>query len=170
MAQPYIGEIRMFGGNFAIAGWALCNGALLSIAQNNALFNVIGTTYGGNGTTNFAVPDLQCRVPVHQGQGLGLQNYVLGQQGGAETVTLIVGQLPAHTHTAIGSSASGASGNPAGNTWATNLVQSFAAAGAASMNSASTSMTGGNAAHDNMLNFVGITFIISLNGIFPSQG
>jgi microcystin-dependent protein len=170
MAQPYVGEIRIFGGNFAIQGWALCNGALLSIAQNNALFNALGTTYGGDGTTTFGLPDLQCRVPVHQGQGPGLQNYVLGQKGGVETVTLIGGQLPSHTHTAVGSSASGVSGNPASNTWGKNLVQSFAASGSASMNSASTSMTGNNLPHDNMLNFVGITFIISLTGIFPSQG
>jgi microcystin-dependent protein len=170
MSDQYVGEIRMFGGNFAINGWAFCNGAALSISQNQALYAVLGTSYGGDGVSTFNLPDLQCRVPVHQGQGAGLQNYVLGQKGGVESVTLNVGQLPSHSHTAVGSSAGGGSPNPANNTWATNTTQSFGAAANASMNGASTSQTGGSQPHDNMVNFLAVSFIIALYGIFPSQG
>ena len=100
MASPFIGQITLFAGNFAPRGWAFCNGQLLSIAQNTALFSILGTTYGGNGQTTFALPDLRGRVPVHAGQGPGLSNYDLGQQGGAESVTLTTAQMPAHTHPA----------------------------------------------------------------------
>ena len=102
MAQPYIGEIRLFGGLFAISGWSFCNGSLLPISQNPALFQLLGTTYGGDGVNTFAIPDLQGRVPVHQGQGAG-QNYVIGQKSGVETVTLTTAQLPSHPHGALGS-------------------------------------------------------------------
>jgi microcystin-dependent protein len=169
MSDQYIGEIRMFGGNFAINGWAFCNGATMSISQNAALFQVLGTTYGGDGVSTFNLPDLQCRVPVHQGQGPGLQNYVLGQKAGVETVTLTLAQLPTHTHPAMGSSANASSGNPAGNTWGKNGSQSFAASSNASMNPARTTLVGGSLPHDNMLNFVGISFIIALYGVFPTQ-
>src|SRR5664279_3944416 len=99
MSQPFVGEIRMFGGNFAPAGWAFCNGALIPIAENETLFNLIGTTYGGDGQNTFALPDLQGRVPVHQGNG-----FVMGQRAGAESVTLTQAQMPAHTHVLRGSS------------------------------------------------------------------
>src|SRR5438132_384897 len=99
MSEPFLGEIRMFCGNFNPRGWALCNGQLLSIAQNTALFSILGTTYGGNGQTTFALPDLRGRVPVHPGQGPGLSMYNLGENGGAESVTLTAAQMPAHQHT-----------------------------------------------------------------------
>lgn len=172
MATPYIGEIRMFGGTFAPVDWALCNGQFLAISDYAALFNLIGTTYGGDGQNTFAVPDLQCRVPVHQGQGPGLSNYVLGQKAGAETVTLTLGQLASHTHQAMGSSASSnLQSNPAGNTWAVNADQSFGpgTSANATMNTASIGNTGNNQPHDNMDPFLAVTFIIALNGIYPSQ-
>ncbi len=169
MSDQYVGEIRMFGGNFAINGWALCNGGLLSVPQNETLFNVLGTTYGGDGVNTFAMPDLQCRVPVCQGQGAGLQNYTLGQKGGAETVTLVTGNLPLHSHPAMGSTANVNSGNPTGNTWGVNTLQSFGKNTNATMNTASISYLGGGLPHDNMPNFLALTFIIALYGIYPSQ-
>ena len=173
MAQPYIGEIRMFGGNFAIQGWAFCNGASMSISQNDVLYNVLGTTYGGDGINSFNLPDLQGRVPVHQGQGAGLQNYTLGQKGGSETITLTVAQLPLHPHTALGSATGGAVSNPANGTWGNNAIQnnSFApgTSANATMNSGSIGMTGSNLPHDNMLPFMVCSFIIALVGVYPTQ-
>jgi microcystin-dependent protein len=173
MAQPYIGEIRMFGGTFAILGWAFCNGSFLSIAQNDALFNLLGTTYGGDGVNTFALPDLQGRVPVHQGQGAGLQNYVLGQEGGVETVTLLAGQLPSHSHVAMGSATGGPASSPANATWGNNQIQnnSFApgTSANASMNAGSIAMSSGNLPHANLQPYLVISFIISLVGIYPSQ-
>ena len=171
MATPFVGEIKMFGGNFAIFGWSFCNGSLIPISQNPALFNLIGTTYGGDGVNNFALPDLQCRVPVHQGQGPGLSNYVIGTKAGFENVTLNGSQLPTHRHQAVGSSASGGANSPAGNTWAKNITDSFGpgTSANASMNTGSTSNTGSNQPHDNIIPFLAITFIIALNGLYPSQ-
>src|SRR2546426_10537790 len=117
MSQPYIGEIRMFGGNFAPAGWAFCNGQQMAIDQNTALFQLIGTTYGGDGQTTFALPDLQSRIPIHQGQGSGLSNYTIGQSGGVESVTLTTNQISAHNHPALCSSVGGNSSDPAGGVW-----------------------------------------------------
>src|SRR5215469_12118818 len=113
MSSPFVGEIRMFGGNFAPAGWAFCNGALLQISANEVLFNLIGTTYGGDGQTTFALPDLQSRVPVHVGQGLAL-----GQSGGAETVTLTTSQVPSHSHVPQANSGAGNQSSPANGVWA----------------------------------------------------
>lgn len=173
MAQPFIGEIRMFGGTFAIQGWAFCNGSLLSIAQNQALYNLLGTTYGGDGVNTFALPDLQGRIPVHQGQGAGLQNYVIGQKGGLEAVTLIGSQLPVHTHLAIGSASGASAPNPGNNTWGnagiTNESFGPGSSANASMNAGSTTNAGSNLPHDNLLPFLVISFIIALNGIYPSQ-
>src|ERR1700737_2649686 len=104
MSNPYVGEIRMFGGNFAPAGWAFCNGALIPISENDTLFNLIGTTYGGDGQSTFALPDLQGRLPIHAGQGPGIsQNYIQGEKAGVETVTLTINQLPTHTHALMAS-------------------------------------------------------------------
>lgn len=169
MSDQYVGEIRMFGGNFAISGWASCNGALLSIAQNDILFNLLGTAYGGDGVNTFGIPDLQGRVPVCQGQGAGLQNYVLGQKGGAETVTLVTANLPSHTHPAQASAGTANSGSPVGNTWGVNTLQSYAKNSTAIMNNASVSNGGGGQSHDNMPNFLAVTFIIALYGNYPSQ-
>ncbi len=120
MGSPYIGELRLFGGNFAPLGWALCNGQLLSISQNASLYQLIGTTYGGDGVNTFGLPNLQGRFPVHQGQGNGLQNYVLGQMAGSETVTLLANQLPAHNHGAVGSN--GNATPPANATWGSSTA------------------------------------------------
>src|SRR5947199_7702630 len=113
MSSPFIGEIRMFAGNFAPVGWAFCNGALMAIDQNDALFNLIGTTYGGDGQTTFALPNLQSRVPVHVGPG-----FALGQAGGAETVTLTTQQIPAHSHLPLANASPGSQPSPSGGTWA----------------------------------------------------
>src|SRR5262245_2996958 len=120
MSQPYIGEIRMVGFNFAPLGWALCNGQLLAISQNTALFSLLGTTYGGNGQTTFALPDLRGRIPIHQGQGPGLSNRVLGEVGGQESVALTSQQMPAHTHALLASPSPGTTISPVGSTWASS--------------------------------------------------
>jgi microcystin-dependent protein len=173
MSQPYIGEIRLFGGTFAPVGWSFCNGAVMSISQNSALFTLLSTTYGGDGVNTFNLPNLQGRVPIHQGQGSGLSNYVIGQSGGAETVALITPQLPPHSHPAVGSATGGSTGNPAGATWGNSGIQnnSFGPGSSANavMNVGSTANTGSNQPHDNMLPFLAVSFIIALQGVFPSQ-
>lgn len=170
MGSPYLGEIRMFGGNYAPFGWAFCNGQMLSIAQNNALYNLLGTTYGGDGVNNFGLPDLQGRVPVHQGQAQSGSNYVLGQKSGSETVTLTVSQIPSHSHTAVGMSSGNATTNPLNATWGNSGInnKSFGPTANATMNARSLSMTGGNQPHDNLMPFLVISFIISLQGLYPS--
>lgn len=166
MSTPFIGTIRMFGGNFAIQGHAFCNGQLLQISQNDALFALIGTTYGGDGQTTFALPNLQGRVPVHQ----QATNYVMGQTGGTEQVTLVQGQMPIHTHTAQGNATDGGQASPANNFWglATDTRYSTTAP-AAPMNPAAVGLAGGSQPHENMLPFLCINFIIALEGIFPTQ-
>jgi len=173
MGQPYVGEIRLFAGNFAIAGWAFCNGQLLSIAENETLFNLIGTTYGGDGQNTFAVPDLRSRVPVGMGQGAGLTNRNLAEMAGVETVTLALTQIPNHSHTPKCNTGAGTSASPAGNYWAANantglLEYSSTTAGAAGMNAASVGAAGGAQPHGNLMPYLGLNFIISLFGIFPS--
>lgn len=170
MAQPYVGEIRLFGGTFAIQGWSFCNGSLLSISQNSTLYQLLGTTYGGDGVNTFGLPDLQGRIPVHQGQGAGLQNYVLGQKGGVQTVTLTVGQLPSHSHVAM-AGAGAAQSSPANASWGGVANNTYGPGTSAnnSMNPGSMAMTGGSQPHDNMLPFLVLSFIISLYGVFPSQ-
>jgi microcystin-dependent protein len=163
----------MFGGTFAIRGWAFCNGAQLPISQYDALYTLIGTTYGGDGTSFFNLPDLRSRVPVGSGQGPGLQNYPIGQQGGVESVTLVTGNLPAHNHGAGAQSAAGDGNAPGGNTtaWAqasgNSRYTTDAPTGA--MNSAAIGFTGNNQPHDNMLPFQCINYIIALDGIFPPR-
>jgi microcystin-dependent protein len=169
MGNPFIGEIRMFGGNFAPAGWALCQGQLMAIAQNDTLFNLIGTTYGGDGQTTFALPDLRSRIPVHVGP-----SFALGQSGGTETVTLTTSQIPAHTHTATCYPVAGNSADPTGKRWASSADTSInpyalPAAADSTMNPGAIGLDGGSQPHDNMIPFLGLNFIISLFGIFPSQ-
>lgn len=157
----------MFGGNFAPAGWALCNGALQSISGNEPLFMLLGTTYGGDGQSTFALPDLQGRLPVHQGSGL-----TLGNAGGTETVTLTVGQTPMHSHSFLGSTSAGALRDPTGNVVAAIVAGSAYAQAPATAALAPQSIGlsgGGNLPHDNMQPYLCVTFIISLYGIFPSQ-
>jgi microcystin-dependent protein len=168
MSQPFIGEIRMMGCSFAPQGWAFCNGGIIAISQNDTLFNLIGTTYGGDGQNTFALPDLRGRIPVHQGPG-----FVIGQLSGAENVTLSLAQLPIHNH--IVQAASGATGNPvnspAGNFWSGWTGGQYAAApNPVSMNAAAIgNNSGGSLPHTNMPPFLAINFVISLFGIFPSQ-
>lgn len=165
MSEPYIGEIRMFGGNFAPKGWAFCNGQVLSISENDALFSLIGTTYGGNGQTTFALPNLQGRLPLHAGSGLSL-----GQMGGAETVTLTQNQMPAHTHAAGANEGAGQKPTPAGGIWANSTLTQFAnVAPDGNMSPQAIDAFGGSQPHDNMMPSLCVSFIISLFGIYPTQ-
>jgi microcystin-dependent protein len=173
MAQPYVGEIRMFGGNFAPAGWAMCDGQLMPISENETLFNLIGTTYGGDGQSTFALPNLQSRVPIHQGTNAATgTTYQLAEMGGVEQVTLTVQQIPVHSHTPLAST-NGGSDNPEGNFWgstSTGKPYGLPAAGAAAnMGAASIGSAGGSQPHENMIPFLVVTYIISLFGVFPTQ-
>ena len=172
MASPFIAEIRIFAGNFAPQGWSFCDGSLLSIANNTALFSLIGTTYGGDGQTTFALPDLRNRVPVHMGTGTDGTAFVIGQSGGTATVTLTAAQLPSHTHGVQALSGPATAGSPALGVYANALPKTpYASAPSRSvtMNAAMLAPTGGGQPHDNMQPYLGISFIISLFGIFPSQ-
>lgn len=165
MSDPYIGEIRMFGGNFAPVGWMFCNGQLLAISQYEALFSLVGTTYGGDGQTTFALPDLRGRIPLHNGNGI-----VQGETLGTEDVTLMVSQLPMHTHPALVSNNSGST-TPVGNVpsvWSTDAYLPTLSAGATPANVVSNA--GGSQPHTNMQPFLCVSFIIATEGIFPSQG
>lgn len=168
----YIGEIRMFAGNFAPAGWALCNGALLPISEYDTLFNLIGTTYGGDGQETFALPDLRGRTPLHQGTGAGAGGilYVMGEKGGVEQVTLSVQQLPAHSHAFVASSAAGTSAQAAGQVLgALSAVSLFRpGAPAVPLHPQSLDAAGGSQPHDNMQPYLCVNYIISLFGIYPS--
>jgi len=170
MSTPYVGEIRMFAGNFAPAGWMLCDGSILAISQNDVLFQLIGTTYGGDGQQTFALPDLRGRVPLHMGTNLG-NTFIQGQVAGAETVTLTVNQMPAHGHLPLANDSVADSTNPANALWgvATQARPYSAAAPSVPMDPAAVGLAGGSQPHDNMMPFLAINFIISLFGIFPSQ-
>jgi len=168
MSDQYIGEIRMFSGNFAPAGWAFCDGSRISIADNQLLFALIGTTYGGDGQTYYNLPDLRGRLPIHRAT-----NYPLGQMGGVEQVTLVESQLPMHTHPvyANNSSAATTSSSPAGQTWGysggiTNYQTSNPDV---TMSPNSLTSVGGNQPHNNMMPSLAVSYIIALQGIFPSQ-
>lgn len=165
MTSPYVGEIRLFAGSFAPQGWAVCDGSVLSTSAYGALFELIGTTYGGDGQTTFGLPDLRSRVPVHQGPGFGL-----GMSGGAEVVTLGSSQLPRHSHLPQAATTS-TQNSPSGGLWASGDGPSLYANGPASeaMAVAAVGTVGGGQPHDNMLPFLAINFIIALSGIFPSQ-
>lgn len=165
MAQPYVGEIRMFAGNFAPLGWLFCAGQLLPISENETLFQLIGTTYGGDGESTFALPDLRGRLPIHQGSG-----FILAETAGAEAVTLTVNQIPAHNHAPTGTANNGTQTSPIGGLWATNgVVKPYNVnPAAANMGANSMSQTGGGQPHDNLQPFLCVNFIISLFGLFPS--
>ena len=166
MAQPYVGEIRMFAGNFAPSGWMLCDGQLLPISENETLFQLIGTTYGGDGQSTFALPQLQSRVPIHQGNGFNLAD-----NGGVETVTLTVNQIPAHTHPLVGAAVIGDQISPSGNVSANsfNVVPYINDVPSGNFNASAITSTGGSQPHENIQPYLTINFIISLFGIFPSQ-
>lgn len=165
MAQPYVGEIRMFAGNFAPAGWQFCEGQLLPISENETLFQLIGTTYGGDGQSTFALPDLRGRIPVHQGNG-----FILAETGGAEEITLTVSQIPAHSHPLLASANNASSANAAGNVLAQTLSYTpyFAASANTPLSSNAVTPVGGSQPHTNFQPYLCINFIISLFGIFPS--
>jgi microcystin-dependent protein len=166
MSNPFVGEIRMFGGNFAPAGWMFCEGQLLPISENETLFNLIGTTYGGDGQSTFALPDLRGRLPIHQGNG-----FTLAETGGSEEVTLTVQQIPGHPHPVLASTNPGDSTQPANNLTATNSsVQVYRAqAPSVPMNNQAVGPTGGSQPHTNFQPYLCVDFIISLFGVFPSQ-
>jgi len=165
MSDPFIGEIRMFGGNFAPLGWFFCQGQLLPISEYEALFNLIGTTYGGDGQSTFALPNLASRIPVHVGSG-----FALAQTGGAETVTLTTNQLPSHSHQAVGSTGAATSTDPSNAVWATSGDKAYSTAVPnTTMSAAALANAGGSQPHDNMPPYLAVNFIISLFGIFPSQ-
>jgi microcystin-dependent protein len=177
MADPFLGEIRMLGANFAPVGWALCQGQLLPISQNAALFSLLGTTYGGDGVQTFALPDLQGRVPLGMGQGSGLSPYVEGQKGGSESVTLTTQQMPAHSH-AVAAAETQSTTNPAGAVPANTQPPTPGAApkiygaspdGKTTMNSAMIGQTGGNQPVSVQQPYLAVNYIIALVGIFPSR-
>jgi microcystin-dependent protein len=176
MAEPYIAEIKMFGGTFAPRNYALCNGQIMAISQNTALFSLLGTTYGGNGTTTFALPNMQGRAPVHQGNGAGIDPVSLGEMAGEPSVTLTTSNLPTHTHPISGAliANSNPGETPASNTLFTNSApnQLYAAAlGTGGLNLApqTITMAGGSLPHNNMQPYLAVTFIIALQGVFPAR-
>ena len=169
--EPFIGEIIMFGGNFAPRGWAFCDGQLLPISENTALFSILGTTYGGDGRTTFGLPDLRGRVTIHPGTGSGLTPRLLGEMGGQERVTLTTDQIPAHNHEIKALKTEGDSSSPEGNFPAKSGQgdPDYNTDSDATMNSNAIENTGGNQPHNNMPPFQSINFIIALQGIFPSR-
>ncbi|HEY6305352.1 MAG TPA: tail fiber protein [Candidatus Angelobacter sp.] len=164
MSTPYLSEIRIAGFNFPPKGWAFCNGQLLPIAQDTALFSLLGTTYGGDGITTFQLPNLQGRVPVHMGPG-----FTLGQIDGEPTHTLNISEMPAHNHVPVGSSSSPTASAPTGNLWATETTSPYAGTANTSMNPACVQNAGSSQPHDNMSPYLVLNFIIALQGIFPSR-
>jgi microcystin-dependent protein len=174
MPVGFVGEIIIFGGSFAPNGWAFCNGQLLSIAQNPTLFNLIGTTFGGDGQNTFALPDMQSRIPIHQGQAAGLSPYTIGQRAGAETVTLGTTQMPPHSHSLGEATANGNSKTPAGatipaNVSGTNTNVYSAAATDSTMAANIIGSGGGGQSHNNIQPYLTLNYVISLFGVFPSQ-
>lgn len=174
MSEPFVGEIRMFAGNFAPRGWALCDGQLLAVSQNDALFSLLGTIYGGDGRTTFGLPDLRGRVPIHAGSGAGpgLSLRRLGAKAGEENVTVTVNQLTSHSHTMKGSTDSADETRPAGNVPGSDLATDFyfeEPPSAESMASATIAPVGGNQPHTNLQPFLCVNFIIALFGIYPSR-
>ena len=170
--EPFLGQIIMFGGNFAPRGWAFCSGQLLAISGNSALFSILGTIYGGDGQTTFALPDLRGRAPMHPGSGSGLTPRVLGEKGGAESATLSTTQMPSHNHPiqVVVSTANGEEATPAGNVIAshTDAFNTTATSGQ-NLGGVSSSLQGGTQAHNNMQPYQTVNFIIALQGTYPSR-
>lgn len=164
MSTPFLSEIKIISFNFAPKGWALCNGQLMPINQNQALFALLGTTYGGDGRINFGLPNLQGRIPLHMGAG-----FTLGQRAGETAHTLNTSELPAHNHVPVGSSTAPAFPDAAGNLWATSTAKNYNSTSDSAMNPASLTPTGGSQPHDNMSPYLVLNFVIALQGIFPSQ-
>ena len=169
MTEQYIGEIRLFGFNFAPVGWALCNGQILPINQNTALFSLLGTTYGGNGTTTFALPNLQGRVAIHQGDGAGLSPYEMGQSGGSEDETLNVNQMPAHNHEVLGHNGPSNSPKPLGRVPASTSTDAYASVPVNPMAAGMIAPTGGGEPFPILQPYLTINFCIAVEGVFPSR-
>ncbi|HEX8071760.1 MAG TPA: tail fiber protein [Pyrinomonadaceae bacterium] len=174
MSQPFVAEIRIVGFSFAPRGWAFCNGQILPISQNTALFSLLGTMYGGNGQTTFALPNLQGSAPMQQGQGPGLSEYFQGAPGGEQFVTLIDSEIPAHTHTAIGTAQPADLPNPDGNNWAqaigdVSAVNYYNTTGPNPMSPFALQLAGGSQPHNNMHPYLTLNFIIALQGVFPPR-
>lgn len=174
MSNPFLAEIRIFTGGFAPKGWALCDGQLMPISQNTALFSLLGTTYGGNGTSNFALPNLQGCAPMQAGQGPGLSLRDLGETAGEQTVTLLQTEMPAHAHTIQAAAGTGLA-DPTNNVWASgakgfgSIYSPSVPASNVQMSPFATSVSGGSLPHNNMMPFLGLTFIIALQGVFPAR-
>jgi len=180
MSNPFLAEIRIFTAGFAPKGWAMCDGQLMPISQNTALFSLLGTTYGGNGTSNFALPNLDGCAPMQPGQGAGLSLHDLGETGGSQTVTLLQTEMPAHSHSAnCVSNTDGNQNNPPGTVWSKTLGASrqqgppnyapYTSQSAVQMNPFALSIAGGNLPHNNMSPFLGLNIIIALQGVFPAR-
>ena len=173
MSEPFVGEIRMFAGNFAPRGWAFCDGSLLAVSQNDALFSLFGTIYGGDGRTTFGLPDLRGRIPIHQGSGPGLSPRAIGHKAGAESVTLNANQMPSHSHSLVPSNALGNVQSPSGKTMARidagDLYKTPPAPTTPDMESDALGLTGGSQAHSNLMPALCIYFIVALVGIYPSR-
>ena len=176
MSDAFLGEIRMYGFNFAPKGWAQCNGQILPLSQNTALFSLLGTFYGGDGKSTFALPNLQGRSPMHEGQGQGLSQRFLGEQDGSETVTLLTSEMPFHTHGPAKCSSNAADqGSPAGNVWAAGggrraVVNMYTATqNQVVMGPTALAITGGSLPHNNMMPYLTVNFCIALQGVFPSR-
>ena len=172
MSEPFVGEIRMFAGNFAPRGWAFCDGQLLAVSQNDALFSLLGTTYGGDGRTTFGLPDLRGRIPIHAGHGPGLSERRLGSKGGAENVTLTVNQLPSHSHEPVqGDNEVADDFAPADKTLANTTYDLYIEGTTPNVNMSAEAVTnvGGSRSHTNLMPFLCIHFIIALVGIYPSR-
>lgn len=176
MSQPYVGEIRLFGFGRTPVGWLACSGQLLSIAEYEVLFTLIGTTYGGDGQVTFALPDLRGRAPIHQGQGPGLSSYVIGQASGSESVTLIQSQMPAHGHTLLATPLTATANTPAptlelgGVNGDFLYVTDTSGSTAIAMNPAALTSSGNNQAHDNTMPTLTVQYCIAWAGVYPSQG
>jgi microcystin-dependent protein len=174
MSDPFVAEIRIFPFNFPPTGWAFCDGQILPLSQNTALFSLLGTTYGGDGKSNFGLPNLQGSAPMQAGQGPGLSLRELGESGGEQTVTLLQSEMPSHPHTANASSGSGSSHDPTNNVWATAQVarqgqKLYGSAGGATMNPLALSPAGSSFPHNNMMPYLVLNFCIALQGVYPPR-
>jgi microcystin-dependent protein len=180
MSNPFVSEIRMFGFNFAPTGWALCAGQLLPISQNTALFSLLGTSFGGNGQSTFALPDLQGNVPIHAGNGAGLSQRFIGEIGGEEFVTLLIPEMPAHNHSFVGTTADATVVTSSANQPAKGFTGNFQAnvqakmystvAPNATMNPNAIGITGSSQPHNNLMPYLTVNFCIALQGVFPARG
>ncbi len=169
MADPFVAEVRMFPFNFAPSGWAFCNGQLLPLSQNTALFSLLGTTYGGNGLSTFALPNVQGSAPMHPGQGPGLSLRDLGETGGSETVTLLESEIPAHTHTVRGVDDSGLQSSPGGALSARANIYRAASGPLVNMSANMLAPAGGNQPHNNLQPYLTVNFCIALQGVYPPR-